>query len=79
MRKVEVFRFKGIECKYLNGNFSNEKEDPRKIQTIINDFIANNGYSLVDIKVNTVDCRYHNNGGFNSVDLIYTVIYDTQQ
>ena len=43
------------------------------VERKINNFIKNK--NVVDIKVNNVDVRYHNNARGNAIDLIYTVLY----
>ena len=75
MEQIKTFRFTGSESDYSQRNFTNIKTDTKTIDSTINDFIETNVNELIDIKVATVDCRYHNNGGYNSVDLIYTIIY----
>ena len=75
MLKIQTFRFMGSGNEYFEGKFINRKDDTIEIDDIINDFIAHDVKELIDIKITTVDCRYHNNGGYNNVDLIYTIIY----
>lgn len=75
MFKVKTFRFTGSECRYINGKFECAKEQTKDIDTIINNFISKYVEELIDIKITTVESNYHNNGGYNNVDLIYTIIY----
>lgn len=75
MPKIKTFRFIGSECEYNQGKFKCLKSDAKEIDDIINDFVSNNVDELIDIKIVTVGSRYHNNGGYNNVDLIYTIIY----
>ena len=81
MLQIKTFRFKGSKTSYnINTRkHTNINDDTNVIDEYVNNFIIDNGYRLVDLKVSTVDCAYHNNGGFNEIDLIYTLIYDTQQ
>ena len=39
----------------------------------INEFIKNK--DVVDIKVNTYEARFHNNGGYPQVNVLYTIMY----
>ena len=75
MLKVKTFKFIGSECEYTDGKFKCLKTNEKDIDTIINNFISKYVEELVDIKITTVESRYHNNGGYNNVDLIYTIIY----
>lgn len=75
MLKVKTFRFVGSECEYANGKFKCLKDDVKDIDTVINNFLSKHVKELVDIKIVAVENRYHNNGGYNNVDLIYTIIY----
>ena len=78
MIQIKTFRFIGSKTKYLGSGLSHEniKDDEKVIDKTINDFIKKNVKRLEDIKITTVDCNYHNNGGYNTVDLIYTIIYE---
>ncbi len=75
MLKVKTFRFVGSECEYTNGKFKCLKDSTENIDIVINNFISKYVEELIDIKITTVENRYHNNGGYNNVDLIYTIIY----
>ena len=75
MPKIKTFRFVGSECDYTNGKFKCLKDDTKDIDSVINNFISKYVEELIDIKIATVDSSYHNNGGYNNVDLIYTIIY----
>jgi hypothetical protein len=50
-------------------------DSTKDIDNIINDFLLKNGAELIDIKITPIECSNHNNGGYNTIDLIYTVIY----
>lgn len=75
MTKIKTFRFIGSECQYENREFKCLKDYAEDIDDIINNFISKHVNELIDIKIVTVDYRHHNNGGYNNVDLIYTIIY----
>lgn len=47
--------------------------DPDDIEIEINRFCEDK--EVVDIKINTVDTKYHNNARGNTIELWYTVIY----
>lgn len=83
MIKVEVVKFQvsNATSGYLNGD---EKEkwyqeklldlhDSEDITESLNYFIEDK--DVIDIKVNTVDIKYHNNGRGNTIELWYTIIY----
>lgn len=72
--RIKTFRFKGSDNEYT-GDFTNIKVSEEDIDLEINKFIEDYVNELIDIKITTVDCGYHNNGGYNEVDLIYTIIY----
>lgn len=77
MIKIKTFRFTGSKTKYLGSSkgHQNLKDSTNIIDETINFFICNEVAELIDIKITTVDCNYHNNGGYNDIDLIYTIIY----
>lgn len=45
-----------------------------EIEAKVNAFISN--VKVVDIKVSTVEVHYHNNARGNTVDLVYTIMYE---
>lgn len=49
---------------------------PEMIETVINEFVENFDCNVIDIKVNEVECHYHNNARGNTVELWYTIIYE---
>lgn len=73
--KVKTFRFIGSKCEYTDRKFILLKTNTEDIDKEINEFVSENVTELIDIKITTVENHYHNNGGYNGVDLIYTVIY----
>lgn len=77
MLKIKTFRFIGSKNSYTRSGNTNEKvyDKENKIDHEINQFLKDNGYDLVDIKITTIETNYHNNCGYNGVDLLYTVIY----
>jgi hypothetical protein len=83
--KVKIFRFQVSNASYLNdreddktsrwySNNSKELVKENEIETIINDFIEDK--NVVEIKVTTIDVLYHNNARSNTIELIYTIMYD---
>ena len=72
MKKIKVFRFQVCD-------FQTKTEDYEKVKTedtiekTINEFIKDK--SDVEIKVNTVDVKYHNNARCNTIHMIYTIVY----
>lgn len=77
MTRIKTFRFKGSRTKYIGNGIGHEnlKDSADIIDETINNFIYDEVAELIDIKITTVDCNYHNNGGYNDIDLIYTIIY----
>lgn len=73
--KVKIFRF--IESKNLyENNISNQKvnqEDFDKYGDIINNFIEDK--EVINIEVNTIQAKYHNNCGYNENHIIFTILY----
>lgn len=76
MRKIKTFRFMGSSNIYNKGENSKEYTEVSAIDSFINDFLQHGDHSLIDIKIATVEAKHHNNGGYNLVDLIYTIIYE---
>ena len=75
--KIKTFRFIGCKNNYIREKSTSEKvyDKENKIDYEINQFLKDNGYELVDIKITTIETNYHNNCGYNGVDLLYTIIY----
>ena len=73
--KVKIFRF--IESKNLyENNISNQKvnqEDFDKYGDIINNFIEDK--EVINIEVNTIQAKYHNNSGYHENHIIFTILY----
>lgn len=36
-------------------------------------------HDVIDIKVNTIDAHYHNNGGDNTIRMSYTILYKADE
>lgn len=83
MAKVKIFKFR-----VSNASSSVSEEDvnsawykktksllqtEEEIESTINDFIKDK--TLIDIKINTIEVNWHNNGRGNTVDLVYTIIF----
>ena len=75
MPKVKTFRFKGSKTHYTSKGHEFLHDSTDDIDKVINNFICDNVSTLIDIKITTIECRWHNNGGYNEIDLIYTIIY----
>lgn len=76
MPKVKTFRFKGSKTRCTGKGYEYLHDSTDDIDKVINGFICDNVNTLIDIKVTAVECRWHNNGGYNEIDLIYTIIYE---
>lgn len=66
MTKIKTFEYTITE-------YNSKSADIRFIDKEINDFIEDK--NVIDIKVNTIDIRYHNNGYSNTIGLVYTILY----
>ena len=87
--KIRVFRFRvSNPASYIlrddeKTEWFNERKCelycPEEIEEIVNDFINSKGVKVIDIKVNTVEVHYHNNARGNTVDLVYTIMYEEQE
>ena len=82
--KVQLFRFRVSNAasaafdsdrseKWFTAKLR-ELDDEEYIEDTINDFIKNK--KNVQITVTPVDVHYHNNGRGNTIDLIYTIMFD---
>lgn len=76
MVKVKTFRFKGCKTHCTSKGHECLHDSTDDIDKVINNFICDNVSTLIDIKITTIECRWHNNGGYNKIDLIYTIIYE---
>jgi len=86
--KIKVFKFKVVSTYYLQKPRRNESESDKvkrekaleelstelDIEDSVNAFIQ--GKKVIDIKTNTVDAKYHNNGYSNTIELYYTIMYE---
>lgn len=83
MLKVKVFRFRVSNAassplkddEYDKWFIQSKKElvSEKSIEQTINKFIEDK--DVVDIKINNIDVRYHNNARGNTIDLVYTIMY----
>lgn len=67
--KVKIFRF------VVSSNISKDTDSLRTIEDEINSFLDLSQAEVIDIKTSTVTTIRHNNGGKNTVELIYTILY----
>lgn len=82
--KVKVFRFTvsnaasapmtGDETKDWYQKRKKELVTEKSIEKALNKFMET--VKVVEVKVNTVDVDYHNNGRGNTVDMVYTILYE---
>ena len=70
--KIAVFKYLASNSAWREKG-GGECIDTELIEREINDFCEDK--EVVDIKVNTVEWNYHNNGGCNGVTLVYTIVY----
>lgn len=87
MRKVKVFRFTVTNWTTAGGTIDEIRSQyfqkaasqvwsPKKVEEAINDWADCNEYQILDIKVTAVEEQHHNNGGTNTVELWYTILYE---
>ena len=70
--KIAVFKYVASVNRWKEKG-GGECIDTELIENEINEFCEDK--NVIDIKVNTVDHDYHNNGGSNGVTLVYTIMY----
>lgn len=70
--KIAVFKYEASTALWKKDG-GGECIDAGRIEREINNFCKDK--EVVDIKVNTVEYDYHNNGGCNGITLVYTVMY----
>ena len=70
--KIAVFKYEASVAKWKDSG-GGECINAELIEEEINEFCEDK--NVVDIKVNTIDYDYHNNGGCNGIMLVYTVLY----
>lgn len=51
-----------------------EEDITKRINKYINTSIPDR--KVIDIKITPIDVKYHNNGRSNTIDLIYTIMYE---
>jgi len=83
MSKIKVFEFevcnsatwdtKGLSQEWLK-RCQERLFNMSDIENTINDFLKDK--KLIDIKINNVDVNYHNNGRTNTINLIYTILFE---
>ena len=82
--KIKVYKFEvsnGSRCE-LEGDSKeswfriarSKLINPDQIEKIINDFC--HGKDIINININNVDVKYHNNARGNTIELWYTIIYN---
>jgi hypothetical protein len=84
MTKVKVMRFRvsnwttvAFDDDKTKANYieaAREVMSEAEVTARVNAFIKDK--QVVNIITNTVDVHYHNNGRSNTVDLIYTIVYN---
>ena len=67
--KVKVFRF------IVSSSVPKNTKSLERIEDEINLFLDLSQAEVIDIKINTVTTRRHNNGGDDTVELFYTILY----
>lgn len=72
--KIKIFKGYAQQCNYNKATncFYNSNELP-ELEDMVNDFCK--GKKVINVLANTVDEMYHNNGGCNRIQIVYTVIY----
>ena len=81
--KIKVFKFLVSNWTSKNSDDDIGKRDysiararlsePSTIEKTINEFCKNK--DIIDIKINSIDVGYHNNGRGNLIELWYTIMY----
>ena len=83
--QIKTFRFNGcrnvVERNSITGGVTDshaEWDSPDKIDDFINGWAQKYNKVIVDVKITPVVVCRHNNGGYDTVDLIYTVFYNQE-
>ena len=71
--KIAVFKYEASKSGWKE-NGGGECINAELIESEINEFCEDK--EVIDIKVNTVEYDYHNNGGCNGVEIVYTIMYN---
>lgn len=76
--KVKIFRFNVCHNIYDNigKKHSMQSMSTDEIEKTINNFIDKKQCVVKSIQSEIVPCHYHNNCGYNKIDIIYTICYD---
>lgn len=82
MQKVKIFSFRAVDCSY-NANVPHRESSFSEIQmnraaaeNVINDFIKDKQVISITPSISTV--RHHNNGGYDTENIIYTIVYEEE-
>ena len=81
--KIKVFKFEvsnGSKCEYEGDSreswfriAQSKLVTPEKIEKTIKDFFCDK--DNINISINNVDVKYHNNARGNTIELWYTIMY----
>ena len=71
--KIKTFKFVASLCGHEEKGRGINAFNADNIDDTINDFCKDK--DVIDVKVNTIEHNWHNNGGSNGIDIIYTIIY----
>lgn len=80
MQKVKIFSFRAVDCSYDRNapygksSFSEIQMNRAAIENVINDFIKDKKVVSITPSISTV--RHHNNGGYDTENIIYTIVYE---
>lgn len=72
--KVKIFKFSACDCRYVSNKFEKVSMNTAGAEAEINRFIE--GKQVISITPSVVDERHHNNGGYNTVSIVYTILYE---
>lgn len=80
MQKVKIFSFRAVDCSYDRNapygksSFSEIQMNRAAIENVINDFIKDKKVVSITPSISTV--LHHNNGGYDTENIIYTIVYE---
>lgn len=77
--RVKIFRVPACECRYdriRSPSFTKVPMDTDGIENMLNQFLMRK--NVISIIATPVTEQRHNNGGYDTVSLIYTVIYQEE-
>lgn len=71
--KVKILKFDASKNYYDRKDHNLIEINNGEAEKQLNDFIS--GKDIIDIKINTITTKRHNNSGYDNNTIIYTILY----